>query len=73
MHLPALVIFAPIILTSLRSTPTWRRSRCGPAEPLTAAQQAMLLEQAHLLGIELQADGVELRLEQPPRSSATSC
>ncbi|MER2603497.1 MAG: hypothetical protein ABTR27_14250 [Candidatus Competibacter phosphatis] len=62
VHLPALVIFRTDYLQHRLIDAYMATIALRAGGTLTAAQQAMLLEQAHLLGIELQADGVELRL-----------
>jgi len=65
VHLPSLVAFRTDYLKHRLIDAYMATIALRAGGTLTAAQQAMLLEQAHLIGIEVQSSGAELRLGAP--------
>ncbi|HRW67364.1 MAG TPA: hypothetical protein P5032_16795, partial [Candidatus Competibacter sp.] len=65
VHLPGLVAFRTDYLQHRLIDAYMATIALRAGGTLTAAQQAILLEQAHLIGIELHAKGAALRLGAP--------
>ncbi|MCB1766066.1 MAG: HAMP domain-containing histidine kinase [Candidatus Competibacteraceae bacterium] len=65
VHLPGLIVFRTDYLEHRLIDAYMATIALRAGGTLTTDQQAMLLEQAHLIGIELQFDGVKLRLGAP--------
>ncbi|MGB5062494.1 MAG: HAMP domain-containing sensor histidine kinase [Candidatus Competibacter sp.] len=65
VHLPSLIAFRTDYLEHRLIDAYMATIALRTGGTLTTAQQAMLLEQAHLIGIALQSDSVELRLGAP--------
>ncbi len=65
IHLPGLVAFRTDYLEHRLIDAYMATIALRAGGALTTTQQAMLLEQAHLIGIALQSDGIELRLGAP--------
>ncbi|HPE70694.1 MAG TPA: HAMP domain-containing sensor histidine kinase [Candidatus Competibacter sp.] len=65
VHLPGLIAFRTDYLEHRLIDAYMATIALRAGGTLTTDQQAMLLEQAHLIGIELQFDGVKLRLGAP--------